>query len=199
MAASDVWDYIFGSYVNAGVAALYITRRCYCDSKIEWLRRTKPRFQRREGTRTGEGGGEGRRGTRSMRSSRSEIILRKGRRARRGRDRNREFFSNFCPCVSDRRESLRLLSLEVVSSPLTYVFFFSLSAWIIESEGNLSPPYGRACKSSWYAGTDRLRVEDRYEYSRFDLEFNGTRSVDSIRVERCTGIILVSWSKIKSH
>lgn len=110
-----------------------------------------------------------------------------------------EFFSNFCPCVSDRRESLRLLSLEVVSSPLTYVFFFSLPARIIESEGNLSPPYGRACKSSWYAGTDRLRVEDRYEYSRFDLEFNGTRSVDSIRVERCTGIILVSWSKIKSH
>lgn len=37
MAASDVWDYIFGSYVNAE-SRCYTSRRCYCDSKIEWLR-----------------------------------------------------------------------------------------------------------------------------------------------------------------
>lgn len=80
MAASDVWDYIFGSYVNAGVAALYITRRCYCDSKIEWLRYeatiSPTRRDTKEEGRRGDGEGEGRRGTRSMRSSRSEIILR---------------------------------------------------------------------------------------------------------------------------
>lgn len=80
MAASDVWDYIFGSYVNAGVAALYITRRCYCDSKIEWLRYeatiSPTRRDTKEEGRRGDGEGEGRRGTRSMCSSRSEIILR---------------------------------------------------------------------------------------------------------------------------
>ena len=37
MAASDVWDYIFGSYVNAE-SRCYTSRCCYCDSKIEWLR-----------------------------------------------------------------------------------------------------------------------------------------------------------------
>lgn len=58
MAASDVWDYIFGSYVNAGVAALYITRRCYCDSKIEWLRyeATIPPTTRRDTKEEGRGG-----------------------------------------------------------------------------------------------------------------------------------------------
>lgn len=66
MAASDVWDYIFGSYVNAGVAALYITRRCYCDSKIEWLRYERSHDSAEKG--------HGKRGTRSMLSSRLEII-----------------------------------------------------------------------------------------------------------------------------